>query len=167
MLTLFPSPSASEINFSFKNGDPSVYSDLFKIFNDTMPGLDAKNISGLGIQWLTQPSAVSNGTNAFNQAPNVTDNVIVDIVAAWNNKADDVWMDNYLTGLMDAQVAYLKSKNLHIPFTYYNYGGKKQDPIGSYGQNGSMKKQLQAVSRKYDPKGIFQTQVPGGFKLFK
>jgi len=25
---------------------------------------------------------------------------------------------------------------------------------------------MREVARKYDPTGIFQTQVPGGFKLF-
>jgi hypothetical protein len=26
---------------------------------------------------------------------------------------------------------------------------------------------LQKASKKYDPQGLFQTGVPGGFKLFK
>jgi hypothetical protein len=39
-----------------------------------------------------------------------------------------------------------------------------QDPIDSYGV--TVKKELQEVSKKYDPTGMFQKQVPGGVKLF-
>lgn len=39
-----------------------------------------------------------------------------------------------------------------------------QDPIGSYGANNKQK--MQEVSKKYDPEGVFQKAVVGGFKLF-
>ena len=48
-------------------------------------------------------------------------------------------------------------------FQYINYADPSQDPIGSYGvQNVEY---LRQVSRKHDPKGVWQRQVPGGFKL--
>jgi hypothetical protein len=48
-------------------------------------------------------------------------------------------------------------------FQYLNYADPSQDPIGSYGEeNASF---LREVSKKYDPRGVFQRQVPGGFKL--
>ncbi|KAJ4368374.1 hypothetical protein N0V83_006731 [Neocucurbitaria cava] len=50
------------------------------------------------------------------------------------------------------------------PYTYMNYSFPGQDPISSYGPE--IKKQLQAVSQKYDPEGFFQKAVSGGFKLF-
>lgn len=48
-------------------------------------------------------------------------------------------------------------------FQYANYAGPDQDPIGSYGQQNV--EFLRSVSRRYDPKGVFQRQEPGGFKL--
>lgn len=158
--------SAAEINYSFKNGDASVYSELFQIYNDTLQELLNKNISGSGVQWLIQPQAVTTGTNSLGLPPNVTDLVIVDIVVGWNNAADDDFMSEFLDSLLEKHVEYLTREGLYIPFIYLNYAGKSQDPIGSYGHNGSIKRNLQAVSKKYDPSGIFQTKVPGGFKLF-
>lgn len=48
-------------------------------------------------------------------------------------------------------------------FQYINYADPSQDPIGSYGvENVEF---LINVSRAYDPRGVWQRQVPGGFKL--
>ena len=44
-----------------------------------------------------------------------------------------------------------------------NYADASQDVLGSYGEV-NVRKML-AVLRKYDPEGIFQKRVPGGFKL--
>jgi hypothetical protein len=46
-----------------------------------------------------------------------------------------------------------------------NYAAKGDDVISSYGA--ANKAILQKASKKYDPHGLFQTGVPGGFKLFK
>jgi len=48
-------------------------------------------------------------------------------------------------------------------FQYINYADPSQKPIASYGvENVEF---LRQVSRKYDPEGVWQRQVPGGFKL--
>ena len=59
--------------------------------------------------------------------------------------------------------ALADSMGLLHSFQYLNYADSSQDPIGSYGAENVA--DLRAVSQKYDPHGIFQTQVPGGFKL--
>ncbi|KAI5927332.1 hypothetical protein F4810DRAFT_650325 [Camillea tinctor] len=56
------------------------------------------------------------------------------------------------------------SRGQLIDFTYMNYSYNFQDPIGSYGAEN--KKELQRISQKFDPQGIFQKGVPGGWKLF-
>lgn len=48
-------------------------------------------------------------------------------------------------------------------FRYLNYSNKQQNPIASYGPENVA--ELQATSKKYDPRGLFQRQAPGGFKL--
>lgn len=40
-----------------------------------------------------------------------------------------------------------------------------QDPLASYGPE-SVKK-MKAAAKKYDPFGVFQKLVPGGFKISK
>lgn len=57
-----------------------------------------------------------------------------------------------------------KAQQLYLPFKYLNYAASFQDPMTGYGS--TIKERLQNISRKYDPKGFFQTNVPGGFKLF-
>ena len=51
------------------------------------------------------------------------------------------------------------------PFLYLNFAAKTQKPICGYGPDNV--KFLQKVAKKYDPAGIFQTLVPGGFKVSK
>ena len=48
-------------------------------------------------------------------------------------------------------------------FQYINYADPSQGPLDSYGPQNVQR--LKEASRRYDPKGVFQTQVPGGFKL--
>ncbi|KAI8283669.1 hypothetical protein K4K56_010560 [Colletotrichum sp. SAR 10_98] len=46
---------------------------------------------------------------------------------------------------------------------YLNYASSRQDSLGSYGAKSL--EYMRKVAEKYDPEGIFQTRVPGGFKL--
>ncbi|KAF2269735.1 FAD-binding domain-containing protein [Lojkania enalia] len=48
-------------------------------------------------------------------------------------------------------------------FKYLNYAHWHQDILGSYGQ--ASLQRMQKVAKKYDPVGMFQNQVVGGFKL--
>lgn len=48
-------------------------------------------------------------------------------------------------------------------FVYLDYANQAQNPISSYGPENVAS--LKAAAAKYDPRGIFQKQVPGGFKL--
>lgn len=49
------------------------------------------------------------------------------------------------------------------PFIYMNYADQAQDVLGGYGAENKAK--MEAASRKYDPEGIFQALVPGGWKI--
>lgn len=51
-----------------------------------------------------------------------------------------------------------------VPFKYFNYADTVQDAIGMY--SSVSVKRLQDESLKYDPEGLFQKGVPGGWKLF-
>ena len=62
--------------------------------------------------------------------------------------------------LMEAQAA--KQGRL-LTFKYLNYAAPYQEPMKSYGPDNLGF--LQKVARNYDPKRLFQTQLPGGFKL--
>lgn len=51
------------------------------------------------------------------------------------------------------------------PFKYLNYAHQDQNPLATYGAENIAK--MHAASAKYDPQGIFQTMVSGGFKVSK
>lgn len=65
---------------------------------------------------------------------------------------------------MDKLCTRAKELGVFHPYIYMNYAWKDQRVVDGYGQE--MKKFLQDVSKKYDPDGLFQKAVPGGFKLF-
>jgi hypothetical protein len=49
------------------------------------------------------------------------------------------------------------------PYLYINYAARFQDPLCSYGPKSV--EFLKRMARKYDPRGVFQQLVPGGFKI--
>lgn len=58
---------------------------------------------------------------------------------------------------------YSTSVGAFVAYRYSNYADASQDVLGSYGEENV--ERMLAVSEKYDPSGIFQTRMPGGFKL--
>ncbi|KAI0905186.1 FAD-binding domain-containing protein [Ustulina deusta] len=65
---------------------------------------------------------------------------------------------------MTAKVAdFAKSVQGEMDFIYLNYAGDDQDPLGSYGASNI--ELMKDVAAKYDPAGVFQTRVSGGYKI--
>ncbi|CZT16357.1 related to 6-hydroxy-d-nicotine oxidase [Ramularia collo-cygni] len=60
---------------------------------------------------------------------------------------------------------YTNALGMSHPFVFLNNAAPFQDPLGSYGAENLQF--MRDVSKKYDPDQIFQTLVPGGFKLSK
>ncbi|KAI1771794.1 hypothetical protein F4818DRAFT_189815 [Hypoxylon cercidicola] len=52
-----------------------------------------------------------------------------------------------------------------VSWEYLNYADFTQDPLSTYGQKNI--DHIREVATKYDPTGIFQTRMPGGFKISK
>ncbi|KAL3458762.1 hypothetical protein BJX64DRAFT_301749 [Aspergillus heterothallicus] len=59
--------------------------------------------------------------------------------------------------------AYTRSINCNSDFLYLNYCDPTQNPILAYGEENV--RLMRDVAAKYDPDGVFQTRVPGGFKV--
>lgn len=60
---------------------------------------------------------------------------------------------------------FVKSIGADNPYPYLDCADKTQDPLVSYGSENV--KKMKAAAKKYDPFGVFQNLVPGGFKIFK
>ncbi|KAJ8109073.1 hypothetical protein ONZ43_g6242 [Nemania bipapillata] len=60
-------------------------------------------------------------------------------------------------------VDFAKSVQGDMEFIYLNYADSDQDPLGTYGAANIQL--MKDVAAKYDPTGIFQTRIPGGYKI--
>lgn len=58
-----------------------------------------------------------------------------------------------------------KKHGTYSPFMYISYAAPDQQPLCGYGAESLAF--LRKTAKKYDPKGIFQTLMPGGFKVSK
>lgn len=58
---------------------------------------------------------------------------------------------------------YSRSLDAQVDYYYMNYADGTQDVLSSYGEE-NVRMALD-VARKYDPTGVFQKRVVGGFKL--
>jgi hypothetical protein len=88
---------------------------------------------------------------------------IVFINPTWNSADDDERIHAAIHDLLVKFKQVAGEKHLLHRYIFTNYAYQKEDVFASYGEE-SLKK-LKVVSKKYDPKAIFQKAVPGGFKL--
>ena len=85
------------------------------------------------------------------------------LAGIWTDSASNNIVAKIAQKMMRDAADIARRMGLLHRFVYINYADPSQDPIGSYGPANVQR--LKAASRKYDPRGVFQTQVPGGFKL--
>lgn len=52
-----------------------------------------------------------------------------------------------------------------VDWEYLNYADFTQDPLSTYGEKNI--DHIREVATKFDPTGVFQTRMPGGFKISK
>lgn len=130
------------------------------------------NVSGILWTISLQPlppaivqKAKAQGGNSLGLDPNGPVLVICLLSVSWKNASDDTLVVGTGKKLFSDIQKAAEAKGLFNRFEYLNYAASYQDPINGFGPQS--KEHLQAVSRKYDPTGFFQTTVPGGFKLFK
>lgn len=64
---------------------------------------------------------------------------------------------------IDQLQAYAESVDGAVEFLYGNYSFNTQEPLQTYGDENIRK--MRAVSTKYDPDGVWQSRLPGGFKV--
>jgi hypothetical protein len=114
-------------------------------------------------QSLLDKSALAGG-NYLGIGPNDGPLMSILILTFWQNREDYNTIHSAFKDVIDAIDEDAAKKGTAVPYKYMNYAASFQDPIGSYGKDNKAK--LQAASKKYDPKGLFQKGVPGGWKLF-
>ncbi|TKA65381.1 hypothetical protein B0A55_10640, partial [Friedmanniomyces simplex] len=78
------------------------------------------------------------------------------LTVSWDTQADDALIDQQAKALFDQSETMAKQMGLYNEYLCLNYAAPWQDPIS--GCDAAVKAQLQAVSKMYDPRGVFQTQ---------
>jgi hypothetical protein len=88
----------------------------------------------------------------------------------WVVEVDTVELNDTLVApLLKKAVGEIQAHARYIggdsDFLYLNYCDPTQDPLRAYGEQNV--RTLRDVAARYDPNGVFQTRVPGRFKISK
>ena len=89
--------------------------------------------------------------------------VLALISATWDDPDDDALVEVKAQESLRHFIDEAKERKLWNEWLYLNYANQSQDPIAGYGAD--VQQRFREVSGKYDPEGVFQKLVPGGFKL--
>ncbi|ROV86748.1 hypothetical protein VMCG_10914 [Cytospora schulzeri] len=81
----------------------------------------------------------------------------------YDKASDDCAAQAIIEDAVSNVVSYAKSRGLWDQFIFLNDAGFYQDPLRSYGQSNFAL--MRSAQRAYDPTSVFQTLLPGGFKL--
>ncbi|KUI67310.1 Bifunctional solanapyrone synthase [Cytospora mali] len=129
-----------------------------------------ESVAGLVCSFTLQPypvpllrASVAKGGNSLGLDPEVPA-VSILLLTYWTSRDNDDRVGATMKAILEAIQGMASERKTALEFVYLNYAAAFQDPIASYGEEN--RRRLQEVSRKYDPQGLFQKAVPGGFKLF-
>lgn len=82
---------------------------------------------------------------------------------SWSDAADDELFRQTGIDALKELDEYAKSEGKYNEYVYLNYADRTQNPLRGYGPENL--EYIEKVAGTYDPDGVFQTQVPGGFKI--
>jgi hypothetical protein len=92
--------------------------------------------------------------------------VLFQVVVAYKSPLHTRILEHLVKEFVQDVDELTRREGAFVSFKYANYAGWFQDIWESNGREGMLVEKLRNVSRQYDPGGMFQKQVPGGWKLF-
>ena len=125
-------------------------------------------IFSLGYFPLTKALLINSkraGDNAKSIDPADGPLFVILINPTWDLPENDEQVYGAVEDLIQKFKKTASEKGLLHRYIFTNYGYHKEDVLAGYGEESA--KKLREVSKKYDPDGVFQKAVPGGFKLPK
>lgn len=148
------------------------YQTLRKIWDmsdATYQGLADKDKVDWMVSFVPQPRiqesyAFQRGGNSLG-LDHDQDEIVIWLLSRWDDVSLDAEVNQARQRFVNEAEAIAKANNAYAPFVYINYAGPSQDPLCGYGT--ATVGFLRQVANKYDPSGVFQTLMPGGFKLNK
>lgn len=103
------------------------------------------------------------GGNSLGTTPADGNGVVLLLSAFWASTSANAFVQQTAQTVMQKAEKAAKDMGMLHEFEYLNYANQAQNPILTYGRENVAS--LRAAAKTYDPRGVFQTQVPGGFKL--
>ena len=88
---------------------------------------------------------------------------VLNIAISWSHEIDDTRVYAAARNIVNRSNATAYAAGLGNAYLYQNYASAEQDVFGGYGANNLAK--LKAISKKYDPSGVWQKLQPGYFKI--
>ncbi|KAK7977182.1 hypothetical protein PG988_004672 [Apiospora saccharicola] len=108
-------------------------------------------------------SRAASGTNSLGLSEARGNLVIVGVAVAWGQATDDALVDRVTREVVGQIDAAAQRLGQHNRYKFLNYAAPWQDVVGGYGPQSQAR--LRQASKVYDPRGVFQKKVPGGFKV--
>ncbi|KAF2123852.1 FAD-binding domain-containing protein [Dothidotthia symphoricarpi CBS 119687] len=168
----FGSDTTKRVQFrtlSFKI-DLATLQETARLYKIMITELQAKasgqwRVSCLHQVWSTRYTANSmyKGGNVLGMERYTENFIMYQSYLSWSEAKDDELFINQGLALTDGIQKFASSKGTAVDYLYLNYADKDQDPLSAYGAD--KVKFMRTVARKYDPSGIYQNLLPGGFKI--
>lgn len=152
--------------------DLATLQETARLYKILITEIQAKASGDYRISCLSQVWSTSYTANSTAKGGNVLGTerykenfIMYQSYLLWSEPKDDkLFMDLGLM-LTNGIEKFAKSKDTLIDYLYLNYSDKDQDPLTGYGPENV--KFMKKVVTKYDPLGIYQNLLPGGFKISK
>ncbi|KAK7530740.1 uncharacterized protein J3D65DRAFT_639400 [Phyllosticta citribraziliensis] len=109
--------------------------------------------------------SAANGGNILGLDRFTENNILFLYDVGWMSEENDELFHKLSEQYVEDLDSYAKSIGKSNLFVYLDYADPTQDPLSTYGHANIQK--MRAAAAKYDPDRVFQTMVPGGFKLSK
>ncbi|KAF5616936.1 FAD binding domain protein [Fusarium sp. NRRL 25303] len=146
--------------------DAELMQSAFDIWSEESASIASFATQELQLQIITRSQLASmkrNGGNPTGLAGKTRPVGFVNLLAMWEKSEDDKHVYQVQQRMENRINAAAEKRGLGSVFKYTNYASQFQDPFAGYGSDN--RKKLLKVAEKYDPEGVFQTLVEGGFKL--
>ncbi|KAF6833768.1 6-hydroxy-d-nicotine oxidase [Colletotrichum musicola] len=146
--------------------DAAMMQQAFEIWHEESKATASLATQQLQLQIFTAAEfefAKRNGGNPTSFANQKRPLGFLNIIVMWAKAEDDKVVYATQQRIEDRVNAAAKERGLYNEFKYTNYASQFQDPFTSYGPKN--KARLLEVAKAYDPDGVFQKLVSGGFKL--
>lgn len=151
---------------------PTIIQNVYKIWKEAVPQVGKQyayaNISAeLTFQSIPPTPKKDGHVNSLGFDPDSApekDVVFLQVVLTSEDEKADEGLQVALKDIITSLEEQIEKEGVKHDFVYLNFAASFQDPFAGYGEE--RVDALRSVAKKYDPEGLFQKQLSGGFKLF-